>query len=242
MLLHAQVIKNNIRVSYESTRDLEGDESRVLEVDQKGLLVNQFLNNLSSNSKHSKTSVLELTDLVVNKLSLTLGPPSNRLDFSISAGPRLGFDKTDSLETGENSKGEGEPDGVGVEGLKSTSGGGKEIISESAIVSTLLRDHKSKEGHLGETSMHDLNLTVTGKLGVRGLCGETGGVEEPYRRKSSNESIGGDGLRLRSLLGRSLLLHGTGGGKVSGGATVLGGSEGSGGAGENGEEGELHGR
>jgi hypothetical protein len=218
--------------------NLPRDEARVLEVDQKWLLVNQFLGNLSGEGKHSKTSLLKLTHLVVDELSLRLWPPSESLNLGIGTSAWLGLKKTKSLKGRDDTKGKRKPDGVGVDGLKSTSGGGKEIISESSIVSTLLRNDKSKNGHLGETSVHDLNLTVTGKLLGAGLGCETSRVEEPNWGECSDEALGGSG---GGLLYWSCLLDGTGGRQSRSGRSHGLRSEGGGAGDKSTDDSKLHG-
>jgi hypothetical protein len=218
-----------------------------LKVKDKRSLVNQFLHNRSGESKHSKTSVLELLQFVFLKLFWAGGGvKSNVKDLGISTGSRHSLKKTDSLKSGNDSKSQTNPKRVGVEYLKSSSGGGKEVISESSLSGVLLWEEETKDSQLGKSAVHDLNLTVTDELLWGSLGGETSGVKEANRREISDEASGVDSSRGSCsskgdvLLSLGSILNGAGGRKST--STVGNRSRGeSGGAGEKGRDNsELH--
>ena len=216
-----------------------------MEVEDKRSLVNQFLSNSSGESKHSKTSVLKLLQFVLGKLLLCLlGVKSDFKDLGISTSSWLSLKKTDGLETGNNCKSQSSPERVGVDCLKCSSGGGKEVISVSSLSGVLLWDKKSDDSQLGKSAVHDLNLTVTDELLWGSLGGETSGVEEANRREVSIKASGVDissGCSVRDVLLLGSIGNGAGGRKI---ACALGNrsrGEGGGAGEEGGDNSELHG-
>jgi len=169
---------------------------------------------------------------------------SNIKDLGISAGSRLGLKKTDGLKTGNNSESQANPKRIGVEYLKSSSGGGKEVISESSLGGVLLWEEESEDGQLGKSAVHDFNLTVTDEFLWGSLGGETSGVEEAYRREVSNKTSGvyitlSEGDVLLSLSGS--ILDGAGGRKSTSAVGNRSRSKGGGASDEGGDNSELHG-
>jgi len=170
---------------------------------------------------------------------------SNFKDLGISAGSRLGLKKTDGLKTGNNCESQANPKRIGVEYLKSSSSGGKEVISESSLGGVLLWEEESEDGQLGKSAVHDLNLTVTDEFLWGSLGGETSGIEEAYRREGSNKTSGvyitlSEGDVLRFALSGSIL-DGAGGRKSTSAVGNRSRSEGGGAGDEGGDNSELHG-
>ena len=115
---------------------------------------------------------------------------SNFKDLGISAGSRLGLKKTDGLKTGNNCESQANPKRIGVEYLKSSSSGGKEVISESSLGGVLLWEEESEDGKLGKSAVHDLNLTVTDEFLWEALAARPAGSKKPTGGRSPIRPVG----------------------------------------------------